>query len=428
VAKRGFFAELQHQSQLAAKRKQQAAKLAQRNQAAAQRQAEQAQREAERARLQGQRAAAADQKAAAAEQKRLEQQAQQAHLAAMQAEAEAMNAELQSQYDEIDSLLTAALVVDSFVDLAAMRTVAGHPPFPRTDLEQPVPPPPPVMAPPEPHYVDPPAPKGLGALGSGKRHQAAIATAHAEFAQQHEAWQIAVGQVPTQQLQQMQAHQQAEQERQRQLDEARQTYELECQQREQAVSAENQELDQLIAGLEQGVGTAVHDYASIVLGRSQYPDHFPVVHDLEFDSTLRELALKATLPGPGEISETKEYKYNKAKDEIISTALTQKQVKDRYAGAVHAVALRTLHEIFHADRGGAIESVSLSLDTETIDPATGQVHRTALLAVAADRAAFTSFDLNNVVPEATLHHLNALISKNPHGLVPIDQSRGVRGA
>jgi restriction system protein len=421
MAKRGFFAELQHQNQVAARNRQKATAAAQREQVAAAKRAEAAQRQAERARAQQSKAAVADQKRADQEAKRL-------HVEAMQAEAEAMNADLAANYEAIDSLLAATLEVDDFVDLEQLRVVAVHPAFQRTDLEVPLPPPPPIVVPPEPQYIEPPAPKGLGAaLGGKKRHAEAVAAAQSAHAEQHQAWQAAASQVPAQQLAQMQAHQQADQQRQAQLAEARRLYEAECQARDQEVAESNRELDQLIADLELHVESAVQEYVSIVLSNSVYPDSFEVSHEFEFDSGLRELSLTVTIPGPSSVGDTKEYKYNKAADEITATTLTQKQQKDRYAGAVHAVALRTMHEVFEADRGGHIDTIALSVGTEDIDPATGQMVRTPLIAVAADRASFTSFDLSNVVPLATLQHLNAVVSKNPHGLVAIDESRGVRG-
>ncbi len=62
--RRGFFAELQYQNQLAAKQREQAERAAAREYARRVREAEQAQRRAERAAAQAQRASMAEQKAA----------------------------------------------------------------------------------------------------------------------------------------------------------------------------------------------------------------------------------------------------------------------------------------------------------------------------------------------------------------------------
>lgn len=419
--RRGFFAELQHQNQVAFRAREQAAKAAARQHAAAVRQAEQSQRAAERAYAQASRAATADQK-------RAEQEAKRLHIEAMEAEAASLNAQLASDYDEIDTMLSATLAVDDFVDLEELRTVPEHPAFGRPDLEQPIPPPPPIEAPPAPEYVEPEAPKGLGAvLGGKKRHAEAVAQTQAAYAAEHEVWQAEASRVPSLQLQQMQDHLGQEQRRLDQLDRARRAYNLECEERQRVADVSNQQLDKLIADLDKNVEEAVQEYISIVLGNSVYPECFPVEHDFEFDSSLMELSLTVTVPSPDELPNVKAYKYNKSNDEVTSSTLPQKDLKERYANAVHQVALRTLHEVFEADRAGRIKTVSLSLGVESIDPATGQPQRAALVAVAADRDSFMSFDLSYVVPQKTLEHLNAMVSKNPFALVPIDESKGVRG-
>jgi restriction system protein len=89
--------------------------------------------------------------------------------------------------------------------------------------------------------------------------------------------------------------------------------------------------------------------------------------------------------------------------------------------------VRTLHEIFEADRAGKIQTITLHVATETKDPATGLERRVAFVGVGAERDSFMTFDLHNVVPAATLEHLGAAVSKNPYELVGIDEAPGVRG-
>ncbi len=65
----------------------------------------------------------------------------------------------------------------------------------------------------------------------------------------------------------------------------------------------------------------------------------------------------------------------KAKDEIAATALPVKTGKDRYAGAVWSVEVRTLHEVFEADRAGKIHSVTLTVGVDRDAPATENHHQ-----------------------------------------------------
>lgn len=418
--KRGFFAELQRQSQLADKRRRQVSTAAARANAAATRQAEQARRQAERWQAQMSRATAAEQREA-------EREAQRLHDDAMLAEAEAKNAELAQTRDEIESILGSALRADSFVELEGLRSVAEHTPFDRADLEVPVPQPPPLTAAVEPVYVEPSAPKGLGGLFGGKKHAEAVAIAQSEFARQHAEREAEVAALPTAQLRQIQDHQRAEQQRLEALEEARKQYRAECDQREADVAPANQALDKLIQDLEAGAPDAIHEYVGIVLENSEYPESFRVDHDFTFDAAAKELSVRVTVPPPSEFPVAQGFKYLKSKDEIVSTAVAHREQKEKYADAVFQVALRTLHDVFQADRTGLIHTVALSVETEALDAATGLMKRTVLVAVAADRTSFSTFDLANVVPQATLQHLNGVVSKSPFDLVAADATRGVRG-
>lgn len=418
MARRGIFAELQHQAKVSAREAQRAQAARVRQQTAAQREAERAQRAAERAAAQAARASAA-------EQKRLEREAKEAHQAARQATVDQMNAELEAIYEEIDTLLGATLEVDDFVDLEGLRQRAEHPPFDKPELEAPIPPPPPIVAPPEPQYQEPPPPSGL--FGKKKRHEEALAAAKSDHETAHRAWQAEMAQIPQRQEQATAEHARHEALRVERLDAERARYAAECAAREAAVAEQNAALDSLIANLGYGTTEAVEEYLSIVLSNSVYPEHFPVRHDFSFDPATAELALRCLVPGPDKVPTTKAFKYAKAADEITETSLPQKAIKDRYASAVNQVALRSLHEVFEADRRGLVQSIALQVGTETIDPATGVDTYVPFVAVGAERSAFTTFDLSSVVPSATLAHLGAAVSKNPHGLVPADLS-GVRKA
>ena len=412
VRRRGFFAEIQHQARAAEQRQRQAL----RQQSAAVRRAEQAQRAAERARVAAARASEQDRK-------RLEREAAQAHVEACQAEVDELNSALQDKYHTLDSLLTATLDVDDFVDLEALRVVAEHPPFPRVDLKVPVPTPKPIPDPPVPVKREPEAVKGL----FGRKQKAAQAQEAIErqYAEDYWAWKAATDELPARRAAQDAAHKEAEQRREEQLAAELAKYETECAAREAEAKEQNDALDQLIAGLGYGTAEAVKEYVEIVLANSVYPEDFPVTYSSEFEPTTAELFVSVRIPRPETVPAIKQYRYVKANDEIVPTAATQKETKERYAGIVSNVALRTLHEVFEADRRELIRSISLELGTETISPATGQPMYVPFVAVAANREQFSALDLRAVVPAATLAHLGAAVSKNPQGLVPI-ASGGIR--
>ncbi|WP_052680265.1 hypothetical protein [Microbacterium azadirachtae] len=410
--RRGFFAEMQHQARIAEQRQRQAA----REHSAAVRRAEQAQRAAERARVAAARASEQDRK-------RLEREAALAHVEARQAEVEELNSTLQDRYQILDSLLTATLDVDDFVDLETLRVFAEHPSFPRLDLKVPVPAPKPIPDPPLPVKREPEAVKGL--FGRKQKTAEAQEAVERQYAEDYWAWTAATEELPARRAAQDAAHNEAERRREEQLAVETAKYETECAAREAEAKEQNEALDQLIAGLGYGTADAVKEYVEIVLANSVYPEDFPVTHSSVFEPSTSELFVSVRIPGPETVPTIKQYRYVKANDEITPTAATQKDAKDRYATIVNNVALRTIHEVFEADRRGLIRSISLELGTETISPATGQPLYVPFVAVAANREQFSGLDLRAVVPAATLAHLGAAVSKNPQGLVPI-ASGGIR--
>lgn len=419
MARRGFLAELQHQAKVAAQEKARYAREAERARNAAIRRADQAQKADERAAAQLARADVADQK-------RLAKEAREAHVAAMEAEVGRRNLELSQGYEEIDSLLSATLEVDDYVDLATLRTVAEHPPFDRTDLEVPVPSPGPIPDPPKPVFSPPVPPKGLrGLLGGNKRQEQAMAEATAAHEHAVVEWQSALVEAESAREVAASRHADMEAKRVSALEVERTRFAKECSAREAAAAERNKAIDTLIADLGYGAVHAVQEYVAIVLSNSVYPAHFPVEHDSEFDTATAELRLRVLVPGPDKVSTTGAYKYTKSSDEITATSLSQKACRDRYANAVLQVALRSMHEVFEADRRGVVKTISLQVGTETIDPATGREGYIPFVATGAEREAFLALNLSNVVPAATLSHLGAVVSKNPYDLVAVDVS-GIR--
>jgi restriction system protein len=271
------------------------------------------------------------------------------------------------------------------------------------------------------------APNGLaGAFGGKKKHAEAVAKAQADFEAKRRSWHEGATRKHAEHLAKLEAREKAEAARLVKLAKAEAAYQAECAQREMAVVSKNDELTKFINDLAFDVEYAIEDYVGIVSSNSLYPEAFAVEHDHSFDLATRELTMSVTVPEPASLPSVKEYRYVKAKDEIAESQLSAKAQKDRYTAAVHQVAVRTLHEVFEADRASKIHSIALTVGVDRVAPATGLPERVPLVLVAADRQTFTGFDLANVVPMATLDHLGAALSKSPFDLSPADTSRGVR--
>ena len=410
--RRGFFAEIQHQ-----------ARLAEQRQRVALRQHEARERALEQARKASARAQAAAERASEADRKRLEREAAAAHADFMQTRVKQMNEDLASRYEELDALLTATLDRDDHVDLEDLRVHAEHPPFPRPELRVAIPYPAPIADPPLPVQQAPEPPSGL--FGKKRKLEEAQAAVDAQYATDYYAWQAAAEALPRLRAEQAAAYAAAEEARQSRLAEMESDHALLV--AEADAAAKNDELDSLISGIAYGTVDAVEEYVGIVLANSVYPEWFEVSHSADFVPATAELNLRVTIPGPDLIPAVKAYRYVKASDEISPSPATQKDMKERYAKAVHDVALRSLHEVFEADRRGLIRGISLELGTETINPATGRDIYVRFVAVATSRERFSELDLSSVVSSATLVYLSAVVSKNPLALIGVEAD-GVRRA
>lgn len=411
--KRGVIAEINRQIKASQRRSEQAARERERAAAKAQREAEKAQRDAERAYNQARQS---DIKAREAAYKAAEKALKEARIA----EVGAMNATLAETYDAIDSLLDQTLDVDDWVDLEAMRiSNVEHPTFEADGLEYEEAPVPDPIYPDQPQYVEPPEPTGVAAkFGGLKRHAQVVENARASYEKASASWHETATRMYEEYQQKIAQREDREVARKARLQQALDTYGEECFRREMEAREFNDTLDALISGLAYDSASAIEEYIGIVLSNSIYPEVFPVNHEYTFDLSTRELTLAAMIPSPSAVPSVKAYKYVASRNEVEASSLSQSQQKARYNTAVWNVGVRTIHEVFEADRLGKIHTISLTVQTEDTNPATGRVEKFVLLAVAVPRDDFINIDLTNAVPTATLDMFKASRSKNPFALVP----------
>ncbi|MEW2381455.1 restriction endonuclease [Micromonospora sp. NPDC047707] len=353
-------------------------------QAAAYRHHQQLRREAERAMKAAQRAAAADER----ERKRLYTEARTAEVAAA-------NSDLQVRLEELDNLLAATLDVDDHIDFRRLKKTVTHPSFSPGALGTPLPPP-------DWRRFEPPPPTGLAKVFGGQaKYQQQLAGAQQAFAQAQAQYAA------------------AEADRQRRLAAAYQSYQQHCAKVDAEVAAHNAEIERFAAAFAAAEPTAVVEYFSMVLGNSVYPDDFPQHHRLAYVPESRQLVAEYHLPTLDVVPAVREYRYVKARDEITSAARPVKEVKERYASLVAQLTLRTVHELFEADRSAFVETIVFNGIVDTTDPRTGAAVQPCLVSLRTTREVFGELNLRMVDPGACLQHLNASVSRRPAELAPV---------
>ncbi len=312
------------------------------------------------------------------------------------AEVEQRNEWLNAVEDSLERLLVSALEVAPFVDLEALKEVPMMPPFQPGALATA------EFAPVLESFLPAP-PSGMAKLvpGAGKKRAAAVEEDKSRFEAD------------------LTAHAERERERSARLDAAQREHEAMVAGIQAKADAQNREIDDLRARFDSGEPGAVVEYLSLVLEQSAYPDGFSRTHKLAFVPESRQLVVEYELPPMSVVPAIKSHKYVKARDAIEDTSRPATQVKRLYSLVVAQTALRSLHELFGADRDAKIESIVFNGYVDTIDPATGKTIAPHLVTVRVSRDTFLALDLANVEPLACLKGLNASVSKSPSELIPV---------
>lgn len=340
--------------------------------------------EAEHARRAAERAAQADER----ERRRL-------YLEARAARVAAANADLQSRLDALDNLLRTTLAVDDHIDLERLKKTVRYPEFQPGELATP-------LRAPDWRKFAPPEPGALGKMFGGEaRYQQLRAEAAAAFEKAQAK------------------HAAAEANRQRRLAQARRRYNEHCRQLEAEVAKHNAAIDRFASALAAAEPAAVVEYFGLVLGNSVYPDDFPQRYRLAYLPEPRQIVVEYLLPTVAVIPKVREHRYVKARDEVLTTPRSTEEIRRRYVDVITQVTLRTVHELFEADRTRLVESLVFNGIVDTVHPGTGQQVRRCLVTLRTTRDVFTAINLDKVDPAACLQHLGATISARPDELVEV---------
>ncbi len=362
----------------------QAQREAERRRAAQLRAQAQAGRAAERARKEYERELVADQK----ERARL-------YAESRVAQVEFQNADLQREVSTLETLLTQTLQVDDFFNLQTLKQAEAIPAFNAGILgvhEEP-----PLLE----NYLPKQSVFSRLLPGAKQKHEANVARANQSYEVE------------------FRAHSVREKVREEALAKARLVYALKVETIRKETAAQHAEVDALQRDLDAGTPGAVVEYCALVLEASSYPENFPRHSKLAYVPESKQLVVEYDLPAFDVVPNAAAYKYVRSKDEIVESSRSVAQRKALYASITAQITLRTVHELFEADRLHHLETIVFNGYVEDIDRGTGLTGRTCMVTVRTTRDAFEHLDLARVEPIACLKTLNASVSKSPSELLPV---------
>lgn len=195
-------------------------------------------------------------------------------------------------------------------------------------------------------------------------------------------------------------------------EEKRQEY---LKQRDEGNAAIDRKRDRYLTGNPE----AVFDYCDIVLANSEYPDYFPQSYELDYIFENKLLIVDYQLPSPASIPTVNEVKYAQLRDEFVEKHISEAQFNKLYDNLLYQIALRTVHELYEADKIDALESVVFNGYVRSIDQATGQETNGCVLSLQANKVEFEQINLKNVDPKACFKKLKGIGSPKLHSLTPI---------
>ncbi len=303
--------------------------------------------------------------------------------------------QVERQVEVLQSVLAATLRVDDHLDLEALKQPPPNPVFdPRA-----------AGAPPSPPREEDFAVEGPSAMG-----RVFAASKHAARAEQRQ----------TEYQKALDDHWVAAQRHAQRLEEARLRHETDVARQTQEHRQHVEEVSELQRGLATRQPEAVVRYLDLVLEAAEYPDGFPHSWRLAYASASGHLTIEYELPRVDVVPNDKAYKYVKSSDTITPSARPAAQVRSIYAEVLRQTALRVVHEVLEADRGGAVRTVVFNGYVNDTDPATGREIRPCLVSLATSRERFLDVELARVDTVACLAHLEARVSKDPSKLQPCE--------
>lgn len=181
----------------------------------------------------------------------------------------------------------------------------------------------------------------------------------------------------------------------------------------------NQKVEQLKELYFKCDSNAVIEYCELVLNNSDYPEPFPTNYDLEYNVDNRILIVEYVLPAPEQMPKLSEVKYIATKNELKEIYISDTQSAKMYDTAIYNISLRTIHELFEADKADAIDTIVFNGWVETINKATGKKSNNCIVSIQTRKTEFLEIELSNVDPKACFKNLKGVGSSKLSGITAI---------
>lgn len=165
--------------------------------------------------------------------------------------------------------------------------------------------------------------------------------------------------------------------------------------------------------------TSVLEYCEMVLNNSEYPDLFPKSFELEYNPDNKILIVEYELPPIVAFPKVKEVKYISSRNDLSEVFISDVQLNKMFDESMYKIALRTIHELFEADKANALDAISFNGWVTTVNKATGKTENNCILSIQTKKSEFIEIDLSKVEPKICFKNLKGVSSSKLSTLTPI---------
>ncbi len=181
----------------------------------------------------------------------------------------------------------------------------------------------------------------------------------------------------------------------------------------------NSKIDEMREAYLEKNPNSILEYCEMVLNNSEYPETFPKNFELEYNPDNKILIVEYELPSIESLPKVKEVKYIAARKELKQIYISEPHQNKMFDESMYKITLRSLHELFEADKADAIAAISFNGWVRAINKATGKEENNCILTIQVKKDEFTAIDLCNVDPKTCFKNLKGVASSNLSTLTPV---------
>ena len=184
-------------------------------------------------------------------------------------------------------------------------------------------------------------------------------------------------------------------------------------------AAEKDRISAFKKAVASGERSAVEEFFSRILERSDYPECFPREFTISFNPITKILVCDYQLPSPGALPTLKEVTYVKSRKALVEKHLSKKESEALYDSVVYQTCLRTIHELFSADEFEVLDLITFNGWVREVDKGTGKDINPCIISLQVSKQSFEEIDLSRVDPKACFKALKGVGSTKLHALAPV---------